>query len=91
MVVVSERIGFGQSVVIREVLSLEVAPSLRGVDDSPLVRRTAVRQSSLEDLLGRNPVVGTGTETLCLVESFRSSLGVQIEREEEFSFVSYAI
>jgi hypothetical protein len=91
MVVVSERVGLGQGEVIREILSLEVAPGLRGVDDSPLVRRAAILQSCLEDLLGRNPVICTGTETLGLIESFGSSLGVQIEREEVFSFVGHAI
>jgi hypothetical protein len=90
MVVVSERIGLGQSEVIREVVSLEVPPGLRGVDNGPLVRCAAVLQSSLEDLLGRNPVVCTGTETLGLIESFCSSLRVQVEREEVLSFIGHA-
>lgn len=91
MVVVSERVGLGQGEVIREVLSLEVAPGLRGIDDSPLIWRAAVLQSRLKDLLCRNPVVCTGTEALSLIESFCPPLGVQIERKEEFSFVGYAV
>lgn len=91
MVVVSERVGFCQGEVIWEVLPLEVSPGLRRVDDSPLVRRATILQSCLKDLLGRNPVVCTSTETLSLVESFLTPLGVQIEREEVFSCVGHAV
>lgn len=84
MVVVSNGVGLSQGEVIGEILSLEVAPSLRGVDDGPLIRRTTGLYSRLEDLLGRNPVVGTGTEALGLIEALFTSFGVKVERKKVF-------
>ena len=58
----------GQSVVIGNILALEVAPRLRIIDLGP-----GVHEPILQDLLGGNPVVSTRTETLALVEVFLSS------------------
>lgn len=74
MIVVSKGIRLGQSEVIGEVFSLEVTPGLRGINDSPLIWRTAVLQPCLKYLLSRNPVIGTGTEALRLIKSFLASL-----------------
>ncbi len=69
-------------------MSLEVAPGLRGVNDGPSVGHATIRYSSLENLLGWNPVVCTGTETLGLVEVI--TIGVQGERKEVLGLVSHA-
>ncbi len=62
MIRVSEGVGLGKSKLERDVLSHHIAPSLRGVDLSPHVESAMVHS-----LVCRNPVVGTGTETLSLV------------------------
>lgn len=89
MVVVGKCVGLGQGEMIREILSLEVTPGLWSVDDSPLVWYTPVFQSFLKNLLGRDPVVCSGTETLRLIEPLLSTLRVQVERKKPFSFICY--
>jgi hypothetical protein len=58
-------------------------PRLRCVNLSPLVQ-----DSSLQCLLGRNPVVGTSAETHALVKVFLSAEIIQVVREKPSSLGS---
>jgi hypothetical protein len=59
---VSNSIGLGKSKVVWDILSHHISPGLRGIDLSPHVESAVVHS-----LVGGNPVVGTGAETLSLV------------------------
>jgi hypothetical protein len=82
---VSDRVRLSKSEVPRDVLSLEIAPGLGGIDLSPLVH-----QATIHGLLGRNPIVSTSTETHALVEVFLPSKVVQPVREKPIGFFSQA-
>jgi hypothetical protein len=82
---VSDCVRLSKSEVPRDVLSLEIAPGLGGIDLRPLVH-----QATIHSLLGRNPIVSTCTETHALVEVFLSSKVVQPVREKPISLFSQA-
>ena len=77
MVVIGNSIRLGQRKVIRDILALKRTPRLRRRDLGP-----GIVEATIERLVGRNPVVGTGTQTLTLVVVLLSSKVVQPVREE---------
>lgn len=80
MVMIGNSIRLSQRKVIRNILTLKVTPRLRRRNLCPSIVETAI-----EGLVGRNPVVGTGTETLTLVVVLLASEVVQPVREEILS------
>lgn len=73
-------IRLSQRKVIRNILTLKVTPRLRCRDLGP-----GIVETTIERVMGRNPVVGTGTETLTLVVVLLASKVVQPVREEILS------
>lgn len=66
--------------MIRDILTLKVTPGLRCRDLGP-----GIVETTIERLMGRNPVVGARTETLAFVVVLLSSKIVQPVREEVLS------
>lgn len=66
--------------MIRNILALEITPRLRCRNLGP-----SIVETTIERVVGRNPVVGTGTQALTLVVVLLSSEVVQPVREEILS------
>jgi hypothetical protein len=71
--------------MIRKILSLEITPRLRSIDLSP-----GIQFSSLQDLLGWNPVIGSGTETHAFVVVLFPAKVIQPVWEEIVCFGGYS-
>ena len=69
---ISNRVGLSQSEVPRDILSLEIAPGLGGIDLRP-----HIHQAAIHGLLGRNPIISTSTEAHAFVEVFLPAKVVQ--------------
>ena len=80
MVMIGNSIRLSQRKVVRDILTLEITPRLWSRDLSP-----GIVETPIEGLVGRDPVVGTGTETLTLVVVLLSSEVIQPVREEILS------
>jgi hypothetical protein len=80
MIGIGNSIRLSQRKVVRDILTLKITPRLRGRNLRP-----SIVETTIEGLVGRNPVVGTGTQTLTLVVVLLSPKVVQPVREEIFS------
>jgi hypothetical protein len=78
MIRVSNSVRLSQSEVPRDILSIKIAPRLGSIDLRPLIH-----QAAIHSLLGRNPIVSTGTETHALIEVFLPAEIVQPVREKK--------
>ena len=83
MIRVANRVGLGQLEVVGNILLLEVTPRLRRRDLRPRVVETVIQR-----LVGRNPVIGTSTETLALVRRLFSTLVVKVVWQKPIRLVS---
>lgn len=77
---IGNSIRFSQRKVIRNFLTLKVTPRLGSRNLRP-----SIVEATIERSVGRNPVVGTGAETLTLIVVLLSSKVVQPVREEVVS------
>ena len=82
---IGNSIRLSQRKVTRNILTLKVTPRLKRRNLRPGIVKTTI-----ERVVGRNPVVGTGTETLTLVVVLLASKVVQPVREEILSLGSDA-
>lgn len=77
---IGNSIRLSQGKVVRDILTLEIAPRLRSRNLGP-----SIVQTTIEGLVSRDPVIGPGTETLTLVVVLFSSKVVQPVGEEILS------